>query len=121
MTLSERVTAITAVGEARVVVAIAGLADTAKLGECGHGLPFEENVVAYDPVAAENMKERFPDLEYAGSAADPLADAHAAVVVTDWDEFAALEDEFQTMTNPVVVDGRGIVEPTEDIDYEGRT
>jgi len=79
------------------------------------------NVVGYDPVATENMREHFPDLEYADSAAKALADAHAAMVVTDWDEFAALEDAFDAMADPVVIDGRRIIERRDGITYEGLT
>ncbi|USZ67381.1 UDP-glucose/GDP-mannose dehydrogenase family protein [Halorussus salilacus] len=78
-------------------------------------------VVAYDPVATENMREHFPDIEYAASAAEALEDAHGAVVVTDWDEFAALDQAFDAMADPVVVDGRRIVERREGITYEGLT
>ncbi|WP_224447687.1 UDP-glucose 6-dehydrogenase AglM [Haloprofundus salilacus] len=79
------------------------------------------DVVGYDPVAAENMRAQFPDIEYAESAADALDGAIAAVVVTDWDEFAALDGEFDAMKRPVVVDGRRIVEPRDGIEYEGLT
>jgi UDPglucose 6-dehydrogenase len=79
------------------------------------------NVVAYDPVATEEMRERFPDIEYADSAADALAGAGGAVVVTDWDEFAALDGEFDEMETPVVVDGRHIIERRDGITYEGLT
>ncbi|WP_115864073.1 UDP-glucose 6-dehydrogenase AglM [Halorussus litoreus] len=79
------------------------------------------DVVAYDPVATENMRERFPDIEYADSTRDALDDASAALVVTDWDEFAALDREFDRMATPIVVDGRRIVEPHEGITYEGLT
>ncbi|MFB6252378.1 MAG: UDP-glucose 6-dehydrogenase AglM [Halobellus sp.] len=78
-------------------------------------------VVGYDPVATENMRARFPDIDYAESAAAALEDAVGAVVVTGWDEFAALDDEFAAMKTPVVVDGRRIVEPTSEITYEGLT
>ena len=78
-------------------------------------------VVAYDPVATENMRERFPDVEYAASAAEALSGASAAAVVTDWDEFAALDSEFDEMETPVVVDGRRIVERRDGITYEGLT
>lgn len=78
-------------------------------------------VVAYDPVAIPEMRERFPDIEYADSAASALAGAHAAVVVTDWDEFSALDEEFDTMADPVVVDGRRIIGRREGITYEGLT
>ncbi len=78
-------------------------------------------VVAYDPVAGAEMRERFPDIAYADSPAGALADAHGAVVVTDWDEFAALDGAFDAMAEPVVVDGRRVVERREGIVYEGLT
>jgi UDPglucose 6-dehydrogenase len=79
------------------------------------------DVVAYDPVATEKMAERRPDVEYVDSAADALASAVGALVVTDWDEFAALDDEFDEMRERVVVDGRRIVEPRDGVTYEGLT
>jgi UDPglucose 6-dehydrogenase len=78
-------------------------------------------VVAYDPVAAANMRERFPDLDCAESAAAALDGASAAVVVTDWPEFADLDAEFDAMATPVVVDGRRIIERRDGIVYEGLT
>jgi UDPglucose 6-dehydrogenase len=44
-----------------------------------------------------------------------------AVVATDWDEFVALDDEFDAMAEAVVVDGRRIIERREGITYEGLT
>lgn len=79
------------------------------------------NVVAYDPVAVENMRNQFPDIEYAASAQEALDGAHGAVVVTDWDEFAALEEEFDRMAEPVVVDGRRVITPPSGVTYEGLT
>lgn len=76
------------------------------------------DVVGYDPVATENMRERFPDIDYADSAADALANADAALVATDWDEFAALDDEFDAMRERIVIDGRRIVTRREGLDYE---
>ena len=78
-------------------------------------------VVAYDPVATANMRKRFPEIAYADSAAAALDGAHGAVVVTDWDEFAALDGEFDAMADPIVVDGRRIIERREGITYEGLT
>jgi len=78
-------------------------------------------VVGYDPVAAENTRERFPDIEYADSAATALDGASAALVVTDWDEFAALDDAFDAMADPVVIDGRRVIERREGLTYEGLT
>ncbi|WP_299237171.1 UDP-glucose 6-dehydrogenase AglM [Natronomonas sp.] len=79
------------------------------------------DVVAYDPRAAENMAEAFPDIEYAGSAAEALEGAHGAAVVTDWPEFGDLDAAFDAMADPVVVDGRRVVARREGITYEGLT
>jgi UDPglucose 6-dehydrogenase len=78
-------------------------------------------VVGYDPVATDEMREYFPEIEYADSAAAALEGAVAALVVTDWDEFAALDDEFDAMAEPVVVDGRRIVSRRHGLIYEGLT
>ncbi|MFB6232751.1 MAG: UDP-glucose 6-dehydrogenase AglM [Haloarculaceae archaeon] len=79
------------------------------------------DVVAYDPVAVDAMRERFPDVEYADSAAAALEGAIGAAVVTDWDEFASLDEEFDAMAEPVVVDGRNVIRRREGIVYEGLT
>jgi UDPglucose 6-dehydrogenase len=78
-------------------------------------------VVGYDPVAIANMRERFPDISYETSATDALEGAHAAFVVTDWDEFAALDEEFDTMSSPLVIDGRRVIRDREGLVYEGLT
>ncbi|MFC7203566.1 UDP-glucose 6-dehydrogenase AglM [Haloferax namakaokahaiae] len=76
------------------------------------------SVVGYDPVATENMREQFPDIDYAQSAAEALEGADAALVATDWDEFAALDDQFDEMRQNVVIDGRNIVTRRDGLDYE---
>lgn len=79
------------------------------------------DVVAYDPVAAANMRDRFPDIEYTDSAGEALQGADGALVVTDWDEFAALDAAFDEMRDPVVIDGRRVIERRDGITYEGLT
>ncbi|MDL0131910.1 UDP-glucose 6-dehydrogenase AglM [Halobacterium salinarum] len=79
------------------------------------------NVAAYDPVAAENMRTHFPDIEYTDAPQDALAGASACVVCTDWDEFAVLDEEFDAMETRVVVDGRRIIERRDGLTYEGLT
>ncbi len=79
------------------------------------------SVVAYDPVAADNMREQYPDIEYAETAADALSGADGALVVTDWPEFAGLDEEFDAMSTPVVVDGRRVIERRDGLVYEGLT
>jgi UDPglucose 6-dehydrogenase len=78
-------------------------------------------VSAYDPVATENMHDHFPDIEYADSPVEALDSAVGAVIATDWDEFGALDNEFERMQTPVVVDGRRIIERREGLTYEGLT
>ena len=79
------------------------------------------HVVAYDPIAAEEMHTRFPDIEYAESAREALDGAVGAVVVTDWREFETLDAEFDEMERKVVVDGRRIVSRRDGLVYEGLT
>ena len=79
------------------------------------------DVVAYDPVAAEQMAEQFPEIEYAETAAEALTGADGVAVVTDWDEFSKLDAEFDSMSTPVVVDGRRCIERREGIIYDGLT
>ena len=78
-------------------------------------------VVAYDPLAADAMAVKYLDVKYADSAAAALEGAHGACVVTDWPEFADLDAEFGAMADPVVVDGRRVVERRRGITYEGLT
>lgn len=78
-------------------------------------------VGAYDPVVGDAMADRLPDVEFAGSAEAALADAVGAVVATGWDEFAALDGEFDRMARPVVVDGRRAITRREGLIYEGLT
>jgi UDPglucose 6-dehydrogenase len=78
-------------------------------------------VTAYDPVATDNAPNYIDDVTYADSAAAALDGADGAVVVTDWDEFAALDAEFDAMETAIVVDGRRIIERRDGITYEGLT
>jgi Predicted UDP-glucose 6-dehydrogenase len=79
------------------------------------------SVVAYDPVATDNMREQFPGIEYADTPEAALDDASAALVVTDWPEIADIDDEFDTMSTPVVIDGRHAIDRRDGIVYEGLT
>ncbi|WP_253738145.1 UDP-glucose 6-dehydrogenase AglM [Halohasta salina] len=78
-------------------------------------------VVAYDPVAADNMRKQFPEIEYVDSPEAALDSASAALVVTDWPEITALDAEFDAMSTPVVVDGRRAIDRRDGIVYEGLT
>ncbi|WP_339102769.1 UDP-glucose 6-dehydrogenase AglM [Haloterrigena salinisoli] len=77
-------------------------------------------VVAYDPVAIENVRPDYPEIEYADSADAALEGADGAVVATDWPEFDDLA--FDGMANRVLVDGRRIDVDRDALEvYEGLT
>jgi UDPglucose 6-dehydrogenase len=71
------------------------------------------SVVGYDPVAAERAREVLPGVEMAGNAMEALAGADAAVLVTEWPEFAELDwaAVAKTMKTPLLVDGRNFLDP----------
>ncbi|OLZ40163.1 UDP-glucose 6-dehydrogenase [Natrinema saccharevitans] len=78
------------------------------------------DVVAYDPVAIENVRPDYPDIEYADSSEGALTDADGAVVATGWPEFDGLSVD--GMARTVVVDGRRIDVDEDALEvYEGLT
>ncbi|OVE85872.1 UDP-glucose 6-dehydrogenase AglM [Natronolimnobius baerhuensis] len=81
----------------------------------------DASVVAYDPVAVENVREQYDfDIEYADSAGAALEGANGAVVATDWSEFDDLS--FDGMAQRVLVDGRRIEVAEDALEvYEGLT
>src|SRR3954468_3646965 len=82
-------------------------------------------VVAYDPVAAERAASMLGSVEMAGSAMEALDGADAAVLVTEWREFAALDwnAAAERMARPLIVDGRNFLDPealtSAGFEYEG--
>jgi UDPglucose 6-dehydrogenase len=70
-------------------------------------------VVAYDPVATERASELLHGVELATSVQDALRGADAAVIVTEWPEFAELDWRAarDLMKAPVVIDGRNLLDP----------
>ena len=69
-------------------------------------------VRGYDPVAGEAAAKLLPTVELTGSAEEALDGADAAVLVTEWSEFAELEWSSlrDRMAKPVVVDGRNFLD-----------
>jgi UDPglucose 6-dehydrogenase len=76
-------------------------------------------VSAYDPMANENMKKLFSSIEYCSSAADALRGADACMILTEWDEFKSLDEEFDVMKNRLIIDGRHMLAPRKGIEYAG--
>ena len=69
-------------------------------------------VAAYDPVAEERAAELLPAVEMSPSALDALDGADAAVLVTEWPEFAELNwaEVAKRMARPLIVDGRNFLD-----------
>src|SRR6187397_1626851 len=82
-------------------------------------------VVAYDPVASERAAELLGSVEMATSAMEALEGADAAVLVTEWPEFAELDwgEAEGRMARPLLVDGRNFLDPnvlkSAGFEYEG--
>ena len=67
-------------------------------------------IVAYDPEGVRSARSLLPGVKFADSAYACLAGADAAVIITEWDEFRALDlaRVKATLAKPVVVDLRNI-------------
>jgi UDPglucose 6-dehydrogenase len=82
-------------------------------------------VVAYDPVAEPRARELLPTVQMRGSVAEAVENADAAILVTEWPEFAELDWEAlgDQMSNRLVIDGRNFLDPDKLRDagfiYEG--
>ncbi|MDP9486549.1 MAG: UDP-glucose 6-dehydrogenase, partial [Actinomycetota bacterium] len=71
-------------------------------------------VVGYDPVAGKKAASLVPDLKVVFDPYEALEGAHAAVVVTEWEEVRALDPEraASLMEDPkLLVDGRNAIDP----------
>jgi UDPglucose 6-dehydrogenase len=70
-------------------------------------------VVAYDPVAEARAGGLLPSVELSESVADALDGADAAILVTEWPEFAELDwaQLAGRMAKPLMVDGRNFLDP----------
>jgi UDPglucose 6-dehydrogenase len=73
------------------------------------------NVKAFDPVAMEEAKHSLPDISYATDEYDAIKDADALVIITEWNQFRALDmDKVKSLLkSPKIVDLRNIYEPKE--------
>jgi UDPglucose 6-dehydrogenase len=71
-------------------------------------------VKAFDPIAMENFRKAYPDLDYTRTASDVM-DADAILIVTEWKEFEDLDYH-----GKLVIDGRRIEKARKEAAvYEG--
>jgi UDPglucose 6-dehydrogenase len=71
------------------------------------------HVRAFDPIAEGEARKLMPQLDYAASGLDAIADADAVVLVTEWPEFIALDwkQVAEAMSGNLVIDGRNALDP----------
>ncbi|MBI2577104.1 UDP-glucose/GDP-mannose dehydrogenase family protein [Candidatus Woesearchaeota archaeon] len=73
------------------------------------------SVSVFDPVAMEEAKKIFPSITYGDDPYAILKDAHALILITEWDEFK--EPDFKRVRSllkaPFIIDGRNIYDPQE--------
>lgn len=74
-------------------------------------------LVAYDPAAMPRAAEVLvhPAMEFADSPLAAVKDADALLVLTDWEEFTALDmkEVASFMRYPILIDGRNLFDPEE--------
>jgi UDPglucose 6-dehydrogenase len=82
-------------------------------------------VVAYDPVAGDVARELLGSVEFRDSPLEALEGADAAILVTEWPEFAELDWAVvaDRMARPLLVDGRNFLDASQlrgaGFEYEG--
>ena len=71
------------------------------------------DVVIYDPQAMENARLAHPELAYVGSLDEALAGADVTMVLTEWDEFQAMDpvEVGEKVAQRNIVDGRNVLDP----------
>ncbi|HUB35627.1 MAG TPA: UDP-glucose/GDP-mannose dehydrogenase family protein, partial [Solirubrobacteraceae bacterium] len=83
------------------------------------------HVRAYDPIAEAQARALMPELDYAAGPLEALAEADAAVLVTEWPQFLALDwrEVAGAMRGNLVIDGRNALDGTAlraaGLTYEG--
>jgi UDPglucose 6-dehydrogenase len=72
-------------------------------------------VRAYDPIGMEQAKQVLAEVTYCPGPYDCLEEADAAVIVTEWEQFRALDLERvrELMACPVIVDLRNVYRPED--------
>src|ERR1700685_4461333 len=77
-------------------------------------------ICAYDPAAMVRAREVLKSgVEFAADAYEAARGADAVLILTEWEEFAALDlDRLRTLVKyPIVLDGRNLYDPQEMVDH----
>ena len=70
---------------------------------------------AFDPVAMDEAKHSLPDIDYATDEYAAIKDADALLIITEWNQFRALDMEKvkSLLKSPKIADLRNIYEPED--------
>ena len=73
------------------------------------------NIRAYDPAGIEEAREHLKDVHYCDGPYHAIEGSEAVLILTEWDEFRALDlgRVLNTMGSPVMIDLRNIYRPTD--------
>ena len=68
-------------------------------------------VQAYDPIAIDNFKNHFPNIQYFDSWQDAVKNADACILLTEWNEFRGMDLNKlkDLMKTPVLLDTKNII------------
>ena len=78
------------------------------------------HICAYDPAAMERAKEVLKSgVEFAADAYEAATGADALLILTEWEEFAALDlERLRTLVKyPIVLDGRNLYDPAVMVEH----
>jgi UDPglucose 6-dehydrogenase len=78
------------------------------------------HISVYDPAAMERAKEMLKSgVEFASDAYEAATGADALLILTEWEEFAALDlDRLRTLVKyPIVLDGRNLYDPAVMVEH----
>jgi len=80
------------------------------------------NIHAYDPIAMENFKHYFPDINYFKSWEDAITGVDACVILTEWNELRGIDLKKlkSLMSKPVILDTKNIlsISKLEDLEFK---
>ena len=73
------------------------------------------SIRAFDPVGMKEAEKLLPDVAWCRDAYDAMTDADCLVIITEWNEFRALQIDRvrELLSEPLVVDLRNIYKPDE--------
>ena len=73
------------------------------------------SVRAFDPEGMDEARKLLPEVAFSGGPYEAVEDADVLVILTEWDQFRALDLERvkQLMRRPAIVDLRNIYPPDE--------